>query len=350
MSAQAQTQKALVVTEIRKPVTLTSDRPVPQPGPHQLQVRVTVAGLNPHDQKARDWGLLIADYLPAVLANDVVGRVISVGSDVTRFQIGDRVVTQGMDQGSGLQEVATFDETYVAKVPDGITDDEAATLPINAVTSMTALFHDRLGLGIPAPWTSEAKDFDYAGSMVLIVGGGSNCGRFGVQLAAMAGIGRIVAVGGDEAELKSYGATHVIDRHGPPEKLLGRIRAVVGDDLIYVYDTVNPPPTQLLGINALSSAKRGKLARLVGSGGEIDESKVHSKKAGYDLIRVFGLASAAPELNKVFWADLPQYLLDGKIKPSKFEVFRGLDADMVNKMLDRYRDGERVVKPHIHPS
>lgn len=349
----AQTQKALLVTELGKPLTLATGRPIPQPGPSQIQVQVTVAGLNPHDHKCRDRGLLIGNHLPAILANDVVGKVSAVGSNVTRFAVGDRVVAQGgmapSYEQAGLQEVAILDETFVAKIPDGVSDDEAATLPINVATSLIAIFHDKMGLGIPAPWTSAAADFDYAGTTILIIGGGSNCGRFGVQLAALAKIGHIIVVGGDEAELKSYGATQVIDRHGAPQELLDRILAVVGDDLVYVFDAVNPPAGQIVGINALSSTKKGKLARLVAHG-PMDESQIQTKKDGYELRNVFGAVSAAPELNKVFWTNLPQYLLDGKIKPSKFDVIQGLDADLVNKALDRYRDGARVTKPHVHVS
>lgn len=63
------TQKALVVTEIGKPVKLIHDQPIPEPGPKQIQVKVKIAGINPHDHKARDFGLFIAENLPAVLTN-----------------------------------------------------------------------------------------------------------------------------------------------------------------------------------------------------------------------------------------------------------------------------------------
>lgn len=65
----APTQKALIVTEVGKPVTLTSDQAIPEPGPKQIQIKVKVAGINPHDQKARDHGLFIAENLPAILTN-----------------------------------------------------------------------------------------------------------------------------------------------------------------------------------------------------------------------------------------------------------------------------------------
>ncbi len=48
----------------------------------------------------------------------------------------------------------------------------------------------------------------------LLLGGGSSCGKFAIQIAKLAGIGKIVSVGGSEQELKVFGATDVIDRHG----------------------------------------------------------------------------------------------------------------------------------------
>ncbi len=345
----AQTQKALLVTEVGKPLVLVSDRAIPEPQPNQIQVKVAVAGINQHDRKARDFGLFIAGKLPAVLTNDVAGKVTKVGENLTgEVKVGDRVVTHaGLAPGytqSGLQEYVVADAGAFAKIPDTITDDEAATLPTNIIAPLVAFFKV---LQIPAPWSPGAKDFDYANATILIIGGGTNCGKFGVQLAKLAGIGRIVAVGGDEAELKSYGATHIVDRHGGYETVLGRIRDIVGDDLIYAYDTVNPPPGQILALNALSSHKRGALARLLPMG-PVDESKVIGKTAGFEVRDVFGSSHAHPELCKEFWARVPAYLETGIIKPLGFVVKEGLEPDNVNEVLDGYRDGKPITKTHIH--
>lgn len=344
---------ALVVTEVGKPLTLTT-RQVQPPGPSQVQIRVTVAGLNPHDQKCRDRGFLIADRLPAVLANDVVGRVTAVGKGVTKYKVGDRIFTQGNSSpGSpqnGLQEYAVEDVDFSAKIPASMSNDQAATLPSNLLAPMVAFFHADT-LNFPAPWAETASGFDYAGKTVLIIGGGSNCGRLGVQVAALAGIGRIIVVGGDQAELESYGGTHVLSRHGGEDSILARIHDVVGDDLIYVYDAVNRPSEQHLGVNALSNTKRGVLARLVTSSLP-DETKIRPKTAGYDVKNVYGSSHLHPEFATALWSRLPGYLEDGRIKPlTRFEVFEsGLDADKVNEVLDRYRDGKRVFQPHFHIS
>ena len=345
-----QTQRAMVVTEIGKPLSMVTDRPVPRPRAGQVLVKVSVAGANPHDQKSRDWGLFIANSLPAVITNDVAGKVVALGgADVTKLSVGDRIVGHPDLTGrvqSGTQEYAVLDAAFSAKIPEGFTDDDGATLPTNVIAPLVALFHPQC-LGIPAPWTSEATTFDYKNTTVLIVGGGSNCGIFGVQLAAIAGVGRIVTIGGDEKYLKSLGATHIIDRHGSQEEILKKIRDIVGDELIYAYDAISPPPEQALAANALSSTKRGKLARLLPLG-PIDEALVHPKKEGFELINVFGSSKAKAELAEPFWDRVPQYLKEGKLKPTKYTVLEGFSVDNVNKVLDAYKNGEKVTKTHLH--
>ncbi|RYP56167.1 hypothetical protein DL771_012112 [Monosporascus sp. 5C6A] len=321
-----QKQKAIVVSEIGKPVILQTDRAIPKPGPHQVLLKVAVAGLNPHDRKVRDMGIFVASLLPAPLANDVVGTVVQVGDAVTDLACGERVMAQaGIVAGctqNGLQNC--------------ISDDEAATVPCNAVAPFVALFGI---LQIPAPWTSEAATFDYTNTALLIVGGGSNCGRFAVQLAALAGIGRIIVVGGGKDELREFGATHVINRHADRDTIVSKIREIVGDDLVYAFDAVNPSEGQILALRALSSSKGGALARL-DPAGQLDESQGGHKSAGYDVRNVFGVLHANPALARGFWARLSAYLEKGKIKPLKYTVVQGLDADVVNEILDRYRNGK----------
>jgi hypothetical protein len=80
----------------------------------------------------------------------------------------------------------------------------------------------------------------------------------------------------------------------------------------------------------------------------VDESQVKPKKEGYELINVFGSSHANPEWGKQFWQNLPKYLIEKKIQPTHYTVVKGLNADKVNEVLDAYRDGKRVVKPHVH--
>ena len=51
-----------------------------------------------------------------------------------------------------------------------------------------------------------------------------------------------------------------------------------------------------------------------------------------------------------FWDHVPEYLIEKKIRPTKYTVVKGLDVDQVNEVLDAYRDGKKVVKTHFHVS
>jgi NADPH2:quinone reductase len=203
---------------------------------------------------------------------------------------------------------------------------------------------------LPAPWNTELDYSPLKDSQILIVGGGSNCGRFATQLASLAGFGTIIVVGGQEEELKTFGATHIIDRHGGQYVIVQQIRDVAGDELMYAFDAINGPPNHHLAINALSSSKRGKLARIVHSRGVLDESSIHPKKAGYELKNISGISSLKPGVAIPFWKNVERYLVQGDIRPSKYAIHRGLDAQAVNEVLDRYRDGKVVAQTHFHIS
>lgn len=348
-------QTALLVTEAGKPLTKSTTWSIPTPDSTQLLIRVTVAALNPHDQKVRDWGHWFKDDLPTPIANDIVGVVDKIGSDITKFEVGDRVFTYGnwLEKGhfqNGLAQYAIADEAYTAKVPENLNDHDVATLPVNISASAIGLFEESYGLGIPALWTVEAKSFDYANTTLLIIGGGSNCGRLAVQLAKLAGIGKIVVLGGKEEELKKWGATQVLDRHGGDEAVHSRIKSAVGDDLIYVFDAVNPAETLYVGINALSSTRKGRVARLLPTWPH-ETAKVTKKDDEYEVKNIYGIPHGQ-SLGKGLWANIGEYVKDGKIVPLKYEVADGvgLDAGKVNEVLDRYRDGKPVVQTHFRVS
>jgi NADPH:quinone reductase-like Zn-dependent oxidoreductase len=354
--ALPKTQQALLVKEVGKSIQLVTNHPVPQPGPDQILLKVTVAGFNPHDGKARNTGLFIAQNLPALLTNDVVGTVVARGPGVNKYQIGDRVLSHAGFTGNysqnGLQQYAVNDIGAGFKIPDSISDDEAATLPTSIIAPLVGLFDDENGIGIPAPWTKAAKTFDYNSTAILIVGGGSNCGKFAVQLAKLAGLGTIIAVGGSEQELKNYGATDVLDRHGGEKVVLERIRKVIGDNLNYVFDAVNLPVDQTLGLNAMSRSKKGKLARLLPPSvvppGTVDGDKEVDNPAGFEVFDVLGLSQIKPNLAYPFWERVPDYLTSGEIKSLRVTVREGLTAENANAVLDAYRDGKMAQKTHIH--
>lgn len=313
--------------------------------------------VNPYDHRIRDWGLYVQDRLPVVIGNDIAGVVEKLGPGVTAdLRPGDHVFGQtnydhaNLSDQCGLQEYCLLDVCALAKVPPGLTDDDGASLVCNIIASFWCIFGAD-GLNLPFPFPADGKSDaaqkprDYSQETIVIVGAGSNCGKYAVQSCGLAGFGTIVATASlrNEAELKSYGATHVIDRHA--EDVEQQIRDIVGDDLIYAFDAVNTDHT--LGARVLSRSKQGTLACIVPGKAEGD---VGPKQAGYKDLFTQGKAHNQPELCRQFWTALPRWMAEGKIKATAWEVQDGgLDSDKVNAVLDSYRDGNWPEKQvHVH--
>ncbi|KAK9477589.1 chaperonin 10-like protein [Lipomyces japonicus] len=314
--------------------------PILEPGKNQILIKVTAAGLNPLDQKIRDAPILLfVSKLPAVLSCDVAGIVVKAGENATRFPIGTHIFGQsvrGLSAGGGLQEYTIFDERYASIVPADTSDLDATLLPTNVTTSAYSLFSAH-GLNIPFPGTPESQNFDYKSQKIVIIGGGTNTGKLAIQLARIAGIGTIVvtaSVPGND-DLKQYGATHVIDRQA--SNVETQVRDIVGDDLVYVYDTFNTDLS--LAVSVLSNSKKGTVARIV-PGPPVDPEAVATvKKAGFEEKQVFGFANAIPEFGKLLFETLPRWVENGDLKPLPYNIIEGLDAEKINAALDGYKSG-----------
>jgi NADPH2:quinone reductase len=191
-------------------------------------------------------------------------------------------------------------------------------------------------LGLPAPWHDDKPRPDN----ILIVGGGSNCGKFAVQLAKLAAIPNIVVVGGEKAPLRQLGATHVIDRHSTEDDLVDKIRKAAGNSLHYALDAVNLPEGLSLALRALSDDQPGKVARLLPVG-TVEDAR------GHELLDVLGLFLYRNPLCISFWERLTAYVEAGALCPTSFSTQHGLQSDAVNAALDGYRDGTNREKPQI---
>lgn len=178
-----------------------AERPDPQPGPNEIIIRISAVSLN-----YRDFDLLQGNYnpnvtLPFVPVSDAAGKVVAVGGSVTRFRVGDRVMGQfrqrwldgvpspdavmatlGTPLTGMLAEAAALPEEGAVAVPFYLSDAEASTLPIAALTAWFALVNDGC-----------LK----AGETVLAQGTGG-VSLFAAQISAALGARVIVTSGSDE--------------------------------------------------------------------------------------------------------------------------------------------------------
>lgn len=116
-------------------VLTVSDGAVPHPGPRQLIVANRVIGMNRADGKmlAGEFG---PQRFPATLGYEAAGTVYAVGEDVTGFAVGDDVLWHG----SGAQrEHAVVQAAHALVLPDGVTHEQGAVLPVAAATAFSTV-------------------------------------------------------------------------------------------------------------------------------------------------------------------------------------------------------------------
>ena len=196
--------------------------PVPEVRRGEILVKISAASLN-----YRDLAILVQKYmpnlkLPYVPASDCCGEVVEVGKDVKRFKEGDRVVpiyTQGWHDGkptplqrttrtlgaplSGvLQEYVVVPEEEAVAAPANLSDAEAATLPIAALTA----------------WSTLQEGGVKSGDVVLVQGTGG-VALFALQFAKLTGAQVIVLSSSDEklARAKKMGADIGINYRATPD-------------------------------------------------------------------------------------------------------------------------------------
>lgn len=169
-----------------------ADVPEPEPGPHEALVRTTATSLNRGEAKAA------ADGEPGTVWGwDVVGTIERPAADGTGPPAGARVV--GLRFRGAWAELVAVATDHLAVIPDGVSDAQAATLPVAGLTALRTL--DRLG--------------SLTGRRLLVTGASGGVGRFALQLAARGGAAHITAVARRQRGLKELGAHEVLD--APPE-------------------------------------------------------------------------------------------------------------------------------------
>ena len=221
------------------------DRPDPSAGPGEVVVRVRASALNHLDLGVRTGGGR-ASALPRILGCDMAGEIHEIGSGVTGFEIGDRVLVdnrikcdacrqclQGQDQvcenqlrigvdvDGGHAELCSVPAVNVYKFRDSMTFEEAAAIPLAFHTA----WHCLIVRGQLQPWET-----------ILIQAGGSGVGSAGIQIAKRIGAKVITTAGTDEkvARAKEMGADAGINYRTTPEfsKAVRELNDGLGVDMV----------------------------------------------------------------------------------------------------------------------
>ena len=185
------------------------DVPKPVPAADEVLIKALATTVNSGDTRVRALrvprGLTLAMRLKLgftkpkqpILGFEVAGQVEAVGSAVTRFQPGDRVIgSRGFDFGGHAEYVAVAEQGAIAKIPESLSYQDAVALCFGGTTALKFFEKGKLG----------------PGDTVLINGASGAVGTMAVQLAKHAGAEVTGVCSGAHAQLvRDIGADHVID-------------------------------------------------------------------------------------------------------------------------------------------
>ena len=303
----------------------------PTPSRGEVAVRVRAASLNRRDLMMVEGRYGRGGTQPnSVPLSDGAGEVISVGPNVTRFKVGDRVAgiffeqwidgaptaaalatARGGNSGGMLSEVVVTNADALVSIPDHLTYEEAATLPCAGVTAWVGLFK-----------RGQLK----AGDFVLLEGTGG-VSVFGLQLAAAAGAKPIITSSSDvklarARELGAFGTvnyrTHADWQH--------EVRALTGGAGVDQVLEVGGQDTLPRALEAL--AYGGHVAIIGGLSGFASDVPVGT------LMGLNATASGIYVGSRADFEALNAFLSEHKIKPIVDKVFELTDAKAAFAAMD----------------
>ena len=117
------------------------DIPTPEISDQEVLVKIHTAGVNPLDNMIihGEVKMIVPYKLPLVMGNEFVGTIEKVGTGVSRYSIGDRVYGRmPLNKIGAFAEYAAIKQNAIAKVPEYLSDEEAACIPLTALTALQA--------------------------------------------------------------------------------------------------------------------------------------------------------------------------------------------------------------------
>lgn len=212
------------------------DAEVPAPGPGELSIRVTAAGVNPSDYKGLSGGWNADEsLLPLGVGQEVAGVVTAVGADVDAVAVGDRVVVFKIS--GGFADAVTVSAKDVFALPDELDDIEAAGL---------------LHVGVVA---AELLHLSGAatGDTLLVHGASGSVGVVVVQLARLVGI-RVIGTASEanQDKVAAFGAQPVVYGDG----LADRVRALAPDGIDAAVDAAGTDEALAVSLELVADPSR----------------------------------------------------------------------------------------------
>ncbi len=302
----------------------------PVPGPGEVLVRIHAAAINRGDLGRRQGTYPTSLPLPLIIGWDIAGTVERFGPGADRPPIGTRVVAR-LSQG-GYAEFAAMPASVAVPIPDSVSCEEAASLPVAWLTAWVALLY-----------TADLK----AGETALVQSAGSGVGMAGVQIAKQVAGARVFTTAGTDekvARAVALGADAAFN-YTTQEFLSAVLRLTAGRGVDVALDMVGG---DVFARSQQALADGGRLVSVGRSSGQppvIDEALAAAKRQR--VVTGWSLASQrTPEEAAADLAKIVGLVADGKLKAVIDRVFPLSEAAAAHRYLaGRNQFGKVILRP-----
>jgi NADPH:quinone reductase len=280
------------------------ERPNPAPGTNEIVVAARFAGINTADLAQRAGAYPAPPGAPQdVPGLEVAGTIVAAGGAVRDLAEGDRVF--GLVGGGGLADRVVVHHRHATRVPESLSDEEAAAVPEAFITSHDAVV-TRGALGL--------------GDVLLVNGANGGVGSAGVQIGVVAGARVFASARSAHEQLAALGAEPVA-----PDDAFAAVHAAGGADV--VLELVGAPN---LDRNLDALATKGRIVVVgTGAGADADLSlrKLMGKRAAIHgtVLRARPLEEKAAAV-QAFAHEVVPHLAAGRMRAIVDRVFRVEDA------------------------
>ncbi|OMP83238.1 Zinc-binding alcohol dehydrogenase domain-containing protein cipB [Diplodia seriata] len=338
----ARNQAAWLLEAKLKPLKV-QDAPDPKPGPGEVVIKNAAVAINVRRIR---WprlvrGLFLKKF-PYILGTDVAGTVEEVGEGVTRINKGQRVIAHMIGLATEDLADAAFQlysktlETVVSPIPDSLSFEDAAVLPL-AISTAAAGLYQKPHLALPFPSTNPQP----TDKTLLVWGGSSSVGATTIQLAVASGL-KVVATASRKNHdfVKSLGAAAVVDYNSPG--VVDEVLAAIdqqGGNIVGAYDAISEPASLKL-IGAITD-KLGVLPVAV----VLPPPEGLTKTVEAKKIVAPSVALEHKEVGDAVWRKfVPEALASGQLKAKPDALVVGKGLERIQEAIDRQQAGVSAQK------
>jgi len=327
---------AWLVAEKQTPLEVKS-APYTSPGPNEIVVKNGAVAINPVDVGMQSLAIFPLNY-PAILGMDTAGEIVEIGSAVTRFKVGDRVLGHAVSFASKRYSEAAFQsytillDNMTAQIPDNISFEAACVIPLGLSTAACGLYEKEY-LALPYPSTNPKP----TGQVLIVWGGSTSVGSNGIQLAISSGYEVFTTASPKNFNyVKKLGASQAFDYHSKTV-VDDMVAALKGKTIAGALDCIGRDGAVELCADVVRQVEGTKFI----SEAWIVPGEVLGIKASF----IDGGSLINNEISTaVYDKFLPKALAEGKFIPAPDPLVVGHGLESIQEALEAYAKGVSAQK------